>query len=355
MKRWIPALAAAVLLSGCGSAPAASQTPSPVYTDWSKLTPYEPAQAKYSRFTPYSGEGPLQPREDYGSLLPYIGAELYVDGYILDKLPLYGLVTAQGEVVTAPVYAQLSWASRFLLLFRGGGTPYPRQTEGQELFALTVAAEDGRWVRETDGYYAGSGSGLLAVGGRDGSLSFWNSEGETVIAFPAEALQARLGSDLVYWNQEGGPWLSWVDDRVAYVTSYNHAADRENPPFYLDLRTGQVLDMPPEGVAPEIDYGGMDTAEGLKLPEYSYLDPIVDGVSGAVYYYGYRRAGDAGGYDLLDVQGRVVYADYPIGPFLWQPIIRAGLLSTMEDGCFCYRAVDSGQIVFCYPVQTNND
>ena len=52
MKRLTVSLLALILLAGCASpAPEPAPEPeplSPVYTDWSKLTPYEPAKEQYA-------------------------------------------------------------------------------------------------------------------------------------------------------------------------------------------------------------------------------------------------------------------------------------------------------------------
>jgi hypothetical protein len=73
-----------------------------IKTDYAGLTSYKPADEKYTRLS----EGPLpilQPSEDYGLLLPYVGEVLYSDsGYSMSSL--YGLVTADGRIVTDAVY-----------------------------------------------------------------------------------------------------------------------------------------------------------------------------------------------------------------------------------------------------------
>ena len=133
MKRLLVFLLSFCLLTGCGTAPKAESAPppepvSPVYTDWSKLTPYASTEPLYAYFEPYSGDGPLQPRDDYGPLLPYIGACSSTGSYMGD-LPLIGLVTTDGQLVTDPVYAAMETSAAywpdptqpcsFLILYRG--------------------------------------------------------------------------------------------------------------------------------------------------------------------------------------------------------------------------------------------
>ena len=79
MKRLLFILAALCLLAGCASPAPEAKTPapaSPVYTDWSKLTPYKPVEEQYSYAETYREDGTLQPDGGYGPLLPYIGSYL---------------------------------------------------------------------------------------------------------------------------------------------------------------------------------------------------------------------------------------------------------------------------------------
>ena len=130
MKRLTISLLALILLTGCAS-PALEPIPdskpvSPVYTDWSKLTPYEPVKEQYTYADTYRDDGILQPSGDYDFLLPYIGSYLDTDSY-MGPLTTLGLVTADGRLVTPPVYAEIErvkdWQTQtyapFLLLYRG--------------------------------------------------------------------------------------------------------------------------------------------------------------------------------------------------------------------------------------------
>ena len=130
MKKILLALLAlALFLSACGG-PAAESTPTPeptptqrleptptpeptpsgplVYTDWSKLEPYQPKTAVYTRrygdFT-----DTLIPAADYGPLVPFAGTPLTEtwEGWSSDY-NLYGLMTLAGEVVVDPVFTGVS-------------------------------------------------------------------------------------------------------------------------------------------------------------------------------------------------------------------------------------------------------
>lgn len=118
-----------LLLASClrlpsGSRPtetpgASSDTPSPVPTDWhsgvktdySGLTPYVPPEENYTRLS--DGALPeLMPSDQYGTLLPYIGEVMYsYGGY--NTVRQYGLVTADGMIVTDAVYNNVYQGSYF--------------------------------------------------------------------------------------------------------------------------------------------------------------------------------------------------------------------------------------------------
>ena len=96
MKKLIAAwLLPLLLLAGCAPQAETSvvqpdDTGSPVYTDWSKLTPYEPQSPVYTYHAGYCGADRFQPRDDYGALLPYIGRYASMEQYVINTLPFYG-------------------------------------------------------------------------------------------------------------------------------------------------------------------------------------------------------------------------------------------------------------------------
>ena len=128
-------VAAGILLSGCLSVSKAAEffpalqsstrlkLSENIRADWSFLTPYVAEKTDYTYFSPYSGKGELLPAHNYGPLLPYIGEEVSLSGYAIEAIPLYGLVTADGQIVTAPVYTEvLTSYGPFLLLYRASQT-----------------------------------------------------------------------------------------------------------------------------------------------------------------------------------------------------------------------------------------
>ena len=365
MRRLLLSLALLGLLAGCGGAPEAV---SPVYTDWSQLEPYAPPEPVYTEFSPYSGEA-LQPRDDYGPLLPYVGAYPETSSY-MGPCPLLGLVTADGAIVTDPVYAQIQmagnfWGSapeygRFLLLYRGELTGYETTEWGAYpvgAFALTVAAPDGSWVRELGQNYGSPQileGGRLALTGQDGSALILNSDGTDGTYFPASALEPFLGEGF-QWSWEGGPDLSW-DGRYGWIWRYD-----ENDPngdgivCWLDADTGAVTaERPADYVPTEYAY-----EEAPAIPGYDgYVTTLADPITGAVYHYARRE--DGSGADLLNADGNVVLAGREM-PYLtlgigdgFSPWVWADRIAYGEDGCFCY-CDREGDLIFRYPVETNDD
>lgn len=361
MRKLLAMLLPLLILAGCAApvgpdtvspADAEPETVSPVYTDWSKLTSYEPPQPVYTLHAGYRADGAFEPRGDYGALLPYIGRYSTMERYVIDYLPFFGLVTDKGELVSDPVYTGARFFDGFLLLYR--------ETSGGTL-SCTLAAADGRWAHElADSHYVTSGCGLLMTAASDGSLDLWNTDGEVAAHFDSALFTSRLGGSL-NWGGEGGPFIDWVDDKVGYGMSYlvNGEYQEEGVRLYLDFSSGAVTDVPPQGYPAEIDYAAIaDDAPELPVVEGSiYLDPITDQVTGETYFYGYYRDGEDedGRYALFDGEGRLLVENCDLTRFEQSVIVRAGLCSTVEDGCFCFRSLAGGAVVFRYPMRTNSD
>lgn len=385
MKKWITVLLSLLLLAGCQTpvppsttspVPTVEPTPeptltpapenlSPVYTDWSKLTPYEPQTPLYTLHPGYRSEGPLEPRDDYGVLLPYIGRYSTMEQYVIDVLPFWGLVTDKGELVCPPVYTGISFLDGFLLLSQANPTDFdPEDPFSGTGYSFTLAAEDGSWIHDlAGGYgYVHSGNGLLLTSAADGSLTLWNRDGETEARFDSALFTPWLGDDLS-WGGEGGPYVDWTDGRVGYVTSYVVNGEyQENPILlYLDFSSGAVLDAPPPGYSAEIDYSASSHSYDLPVPpetEGGYsLSPIRDQVTGEVYFEGYYRSHpeDESVSALFDREGRLLVTGCDLVRFEQTTILRSGLCSTIENGFFCFRSLRDNSLVFRYPMGTNSD
>lgn len=374
MKRMWTVLAVLCLLAGCAAPKApvqetAAEPLSPVYTDWSHLTPQAAVEPLYTYAESYCGDGPLQAGADYGLLLPYVGSYLETDSY-MGPLCTMGLVTTDGQLVTDAIYAQIepvrdsfdsSTPSPFLMLYRGRLTGRYEDawgsswTEGE--FDLTLAASDGRWVREMPPCY---GAPSLLPGDRlglaleDGSVIVLNAEGETVQTFSASSLEAYLGEGFA-WNWEGGPYLNWYRG-VGQVWRYDDSdPGGDGSVCWLDPDTGFVTEDPPPGWTEPV----YEPEPGLTFPGYTGWSTFSDPATGKRYCY-FCRTDDSGIYDLLDEQGHVVWENcglsYPVlGISDWGcPWVWNDLIACSEDGAFCYYD-PAGTCVFRYPVRTNLD
>ena len=129
--------------------------------------------------------------------------------------------------------------------------------------------------------------------------------------------------------------------------------------LYLDFTDGTVTDTPPTGYSAEIDYEAI-SANMPDPPEVKgcqYLESVIDPVTGETYFCGYYRSGEIGdgNYALFDKEGRLLTENCDLTRFETSVIVRAGLCSTIEDGCFCFRSLADNALVFRCQMQTNTD
>ena len=79
-------------------------------------------------------------------------------------------------------------------------------------------------------------------------------------------------------------------------------------------------------------------------------------MTGETYFYGYCRSENGEGrYALFDGGGRMLVENCDLMRFEQPVIVRGGLCSTVEDGCFCFRALAGNALVFRCPMGTNSD
>lgn len=384
MKKLIAALLLLLALTGCAAkveapgtaetppapetppaaeTPTVTKAPSPVYTDWSKLTPYEPVREIYSYHAGYRADGEFEPRDDYGVLLPYIGSCAAMEDYVIEALSLHGLVTSKGELVSEPVYAWINFYGDFMILGRAdpeGDTVADAYGSGP--YFRTLAAADGHWAHELgDSYYVAETSGALMTASLDGSLDLWNTEGEIVTHFDGARFRQWLGEEF-YWEENGGPFISLADDKVGYAGSYVVDGEyiEDGVWFYLDLVGGEIMTEPPEGYPVEFDYSALegDLPKEPEIEGCNYLDYITDPIEGVTYFLGFLPGEDGDGdwvYTLFDADGNVLVEDAGMSPFEEITIVRAGLCSTIEDSFFCFRSLHDGTVVFRKMMNTNTD
>lgn len=330
MKRLcLTALSLALLLSGCRSAPAqespAAESLSPVYADWSQLTPYEAPQEVYTRrYEDYTDT--LIPAGDYGPLLPFQGASLIRHEYGFDDpYTLYGLATLEGEVIVDPVYTsafslrqygpdgQTAYDPYALLLTKTfpvlGGEPEARSA---------VCARDGSWC--TDFLYTYDWEFLYGMNLSQGIPLF---KGDTQVVFldPADGTERWIVDVQPYLDM--GLEYSWelmgnITPEERYIPGERYApfpirdSQTNTSRYYLaNLDTGEALPLPGDVTYAGRFSGGLCRAMGgsgwgcldeqgrwVVDPIYSDLGDFREGVSTARTFGGSRL--------FLDREGNVL-------------------------------------------------
>lgn len=335
------ALGLCLLLAGCGEReieatpvvtpapePPAAVSVSPVYTDWSKLEPYEAPEVKYTRRREEHMDR-LIPAEDYGAVIPFAGASLTRmeswSGYH-DSYSLYGLVTPEGEVVADPVFtsahALTGWDSY------GNPTEYPGvwllgkpisapgKEEPEEWFAL--CAKDGSWC--TDFLYDYDWERMMAAS-FDGGLPLPCRGGDIALVDPNSGKELRRVdcsawlTDTAYWNG------IYVDPDSGYLSAnlYDWEADARVP-LVFDPQ-GERVALPPEvcwvgqcgdGLIPaqimeagtSAWYGYVDAATGQWAIAPTYRN-------GETFSHGVAPVSDGINGYFIDKTGRALTGGYP--------------------------------------------
>lgn len=365
VKRILPlVLSMALLLCGCQTggdepvhttppttqtapqepAPAESESLSPVFTDWSVLTPYEPVEERYTRrheeFTDR-----LTAADDYGLLLPYIGKQVWLTGYI-DSPFLYGLITRDGEIVVDPVYTyvyHLSYGSDILPVLSLGH--YGSGVDGQRHTVTVVAAADGRWVAEGDFRRVNAADGQTIVAlSADGTLTALDMEGNTRCTFTPREMEfvTGLGFDWKAYAAayDYGYFIDWVGG-IGCLRVWSEEA----PIAYIDVYAGEISVEPPSPM-PEEPQWGYEQPEGFD--DYVYVEPTTDPWDGTMYYLGYRNAG----YDVMTRDGTILTRCGSIGyrtPWIW-----AGCVPFVDKTSFGYQDLE-GNWVFRCKITGNGD
>ena len=370
MKKLIITLLLPILICGCTPWQGATTEPekvSPVYTDWSKLTDYEAAKSEYSLHAGYNASGTLTARSDYGQLLSYAGTYSALEKYITDRVPLFGLVTSKGELVTDPIYSQISFQKGFLILSRGIPKEASDEDAAMDIYSsgkmlVTIAAADGSWVHEIED------SSLLAIeeevmmtATNDNSIEVWNKKGEKIARFDFSLFEKSLGKDFQFAGDLGNG-IEWLDEKVGYLRSnYYNGKFHEKPIiFYLDFESGEVMRKPPKGYPAEIDYDSLVQEEedgSTFINGNRVVGEIIDEITGEKYYRAFLTDTDDGDsyYALYDSDGNEIIDKYNYEDYFTLPTVRAGLCSVVENGTFFLRRISDGKTIFRYVVNTNSD
>ncbi|MDE6107111.1 MAG: hypothetical protein K2F83_00330, partial [Oscillospiraceae bacterium] len=276
MKKYLPILMLALLLTACGGpgadvptlspgeTPEGTQLPPPtetptveptetpggfsVYTDWSKLEPYEPKKAVYTRR--YEGfTDTLIPSNDYGPLIPFAGTALttmgeWGGGVHPYDYHLYGLVTTKGEVVVDPVFTEvgrvydhkeddmrsLGQLPVYVL------TKAVQDEDGEIVDRSALCALDGSWCTDylyhydwqTSGVF-GEGTGIIIAKGRNRLAIVDLSNGREQVVI-----------DLTPYLGEGGSF-GWRAASGGYITVNVHQWGSQHIFYLLFAPDGTLL------------------------------------------------------------------------------------------------------------------
>ena len=364
-------LALALLLSACGN-PAAEVTPTPtpeptptqtaeptptpesapvysgVHTDWSKLEPYEPVKAVYTRR--YEGfTDTLIPADDYGPLIPFAGTKLTVGeelaGMYDEGFELYGLVTLTGEVVLDPVLTSVllleEYDSTYYVVSQPkvmllGKTVYDAEGHPEGRYAL--CARDGSWC--TDFLYKYSwemvpritfAQGVPLETG-DGKLVFLDLNTRKVLR--TLNLAAQVGSKNILLSD------IYVDENTGWtsVVLYYWGEDGESDsvPLLFDP-DGKAHSLPTEarwiyqygdGLVPvstryhRCGYVNAETGEWAIQPKFTEAEAFINGVAPVI---------DEDGIYFINTKGERLTEYYPLTGSDRLPIYRNGCWYVSEN------------------------
>lgn len=284
-----------------------------VDTDYSGLTPYN---ADWEVKSYYFDEplSELIPDDGYGTVLPYVGDVLYdADGEVMQNR--YGLCTAEGEIITKPVYSEVNeliyypddydytnYVSSGMILiskyFEGGNSKY------------AVAAADGSWI--TDYIYN-------YVYCMDSFAVAYYTEGDTdcyvTIDSNGKEVYPVAGGDLIADISEGFARVQRGEDQQYYFI--NISGDRVLGPYEDAMNFS-------EGVASVKDESGwhyIDDSGNIVLDissKYSYCWPFTNGYASLIVEEGGGVIIDKGGNVLVDkglnYVGNGIWGDYTTYP-----------------------------------------
>lgn len=306
----LPTLTLALFLTACGG-PAGEGAPpetpeeslSPVYTDWSKLEPYQPDQGLYTRYYDRPVDRLLAVEGGYGGpLIGFVGS-LQRGGSGWGNVVKYGLAKVDGTVVCDPIYSSVYTENGCLILER---TDLVSEGGWDTQDRVTVAAADGSWVLPEEYLWVWSMSdGRMLLADTAGDLWFCDGNGvltpspltETLSAYPEIAL-----AQTIHWTH--------FQDGVAIY--HNVSEERvETGGWLLNAVTGEVRSLPQV-----IDCWGWTSGDPLTVASaeelYGYLDRNGDWAIPPQFRWAGEFEGDCaevelkeGGSALIDRSGRV--------------------------------------------------
>jgi|GEM_PF-1834015 len=263
MKKLLPPLTIILMLTACAPAPTATLAPAVIFPPAPISTPaptpvpppppilevqmpWSAPNAAYDN-TPWWADQAcfygapmleLLPAPDYGLIYPYVGGyipEGRNDGSWWSEQELYGLCTADGQIITAPIYTALhalfDGTNSAYLLYDSTGKKEAPDDQPCILFAI-----DGSWVIELEAavfgnafgeWYGQQDVGYLAAkkGGLWGTIGY---DGEIIEPFTHEA-----GWELYragFTDEQGREW-HWCGGEV-YMVSWLETLTQSDAEFY---------------------------------------------------------------------------------------------------------------------------
>jgi hypothetical protein len=292
LRRLAPLLAL-LLLAGCQSnvtqSPSPSSSPSleptpeattQVTVHWDALSPQEDkALVSYFYDTALTE---FAPADDYGALVPYIGGEMTVHYYEESESTytsyLYGLCTADGRIVTAPVYRSVYQVSWYYSAGDSNGTlpvrvltQVEQDEDGEYYNTAGLVALDGSWYTgmvfraELSSTIAASPYSILMMESADAAVLISAEDGRELARYsPSDFLGDDPNGYASWFFSEGLSWgmLRTYDDWFYYDPEW---LGLSGDPIWIDAATGEFLDQAP-----------------MEVPEYSY-DPNHYTFSGGWY------------------------------------------------------------------------
>lgn len=312
------------------SVPPAAEGFDSVYTDWSRLEPYQPDLGLYTRYYEEFTDRLIAVEGGYGGpLIPFPGASVG-NGMDGGGKYLFGLVTADGTVVCDPVYEGISYSSSynqeleqyvenndFLILcrtiFEGEYDPV-NYWMGE--YVYTVAAGDGSWVLE-EGYrhYFALSDGRLLLIDREEGLWLCGQDG-TLTRSPLPEKPSVLWGE--WWSEMGG-----FADGVACINTFDPNTREDTGYCLANAVTGEIIPLPdistcygwyysPSLWAEAQDretnlWGYLDRNGGWAIaPQFSRTNQFEESFACVTLVSGEQAVIDQSGNVMLEVQGDAI-------------------------------------------------
>lgn len=285
-----------VSVYGPGEAPAAGDN---VFTDYSSYAPNNGTPAKFTRFD--CPQDHLEPRDDYGDIFPYEGAQLYGtwgdDSADFPAGSLMGFYNHQGQLITDPIYTSINY---FTLDEMGGDYLWAVST-GDERYGFV--AKDGSFASEI------CYDSLYRIG--DYLFASTDYQAQTFQLFDRELNQVATQEDYTF---DGKSYIP-MDFRNGLTLCQRQDADWNSEYILLDGEKNILLQT--QGYA-TIDHNGIislyDEQWNCTL-FYSDMTPVElpdVGENRFVQQLGsrfYQVSGDSGDY-IIDASGSLFEWDY---------------------------------------------